>query len=229
MDYNKVFELGPWPMNLLLCIYEEDDWSVLKKKLPTDYHGTLEYMLLTRFGEKPAEVIRMVFQEGLSVYDVAARFDRDYEGAIRLIETQVKRLRTPYYSWFLLHGVAGEMTLAQAKSEKAGYGEGYYDGYQAALRDTDVCKDDKYAQAHCVPSILLAGEQNIYVSELKVSVRTHNVLARAGFKSAQELAIIPFDDLLKINGVGVTTAKEIACALRSAGFDYNGGEDTENK
>ena len=83
MDYNKVFELGPWPMNLLLCIYEEDDWSVLKKKLPTDYHGTLEYMLLTRFGEKPAEVIRMVFQEGLSVYDVAARFDRDYEGKCR--------------------------------------------------------------------------------------------------------------------------------------------------
>ena len=40
MDYNKVFELGPWPMNLLLCIYEEDDWSVLKKKLPTDYHGS---------------------------------------------------------------------------------------------------------------------------------------------------------------------------------------------
>ena len=31
MDYNKVFELGPWPMNLLLYIFEEDDWDVLKR------------------------------------------------------------------------------------------------------------------------------------------------------------------------------------------------------
>lgn len=66
MDYNKEFELGPWPMNLLLCIFEENDWDVLKKKLPRDYRGTLEYMLLTRFGQRPAEIIRMVFQEGLS-------------------------------------------------------------------------------------------------------------------------------------------------------------------
>lgn len=225
MDYNKVFELGPWPINLLLCIFEEDDWDVLKKKLPADYHGTLEYMLLTRFGQKPSEVVRMVFQEGLSVYEIAARFDRDFEGAIWLIDKQVKRLRTPYYSWFLLHGVSGEMVREQAYSEKAGYGEGFYDGYNAAVRDTILSEEYKYDQAHCNPEVLPSGESNIYVSDLRISMRTHNVLARTGYKSAMELSRIPFDDLLKISGVGITTAKEIAHALREAGFVYHGGED----
>lgn len=225
MDYNKVFELGPWPINLLLCIFEEDDWDVLKKRLPGDYHGTLEYMLLTRFGQKPNEIIRMVFQEGLSVYDIAARFDRDYDGAIFLIDTQVKRLRTPYYSWFLLHGVSGEVVREQAYSEKAGYGEGFHDGYQAAIQDIALSKEDKFAQAHCNPEVLLTGDMNIYVSDLRISMRTHNVLARTGYKSALELSRIPFDDLLKISGVGITTAKEIAHALRDAGFEYCGGED----
>ena len=225
MDYNKVFELGPWPMNLLLYIFEEDDWDVLKKKLPADYHGTLEYMLLTRFGQRPAEIIRMVFEEGLSVYDVAARFGRDFDDTNRMIETQVKRLRIPFYSWFLLHGVSGEKLRAQAHSEKAGYGEGYYDGYQAALRDMSMNELDKYGQSHSNPEVLLTGELNIYVSDLRITMRTHNILVRAGYKSALELTRLPFDDLLKINGVGISTAKEIAKALREAGFVYYGGED----
>lgn len=225
MDYNKVFELGPWPMNLLLCIFEENDWDVLKKKLPRDYRGTLEYMLLTRFGQRPAEIIRMVFQEGLSVYDVAGRFDRDLEGANRMIEAQVKRLRNPYFSWFILHGVSGEKLRAQAESQKAGYGEGFYEGYQAAIRDIALSEEDKYTQAHCSPEVLLTGDTNVYVSNLRISMRTHNILARAGYKTATELSRIPFDDLLKISGVGITTAKEIAKALREAGFVYYGGED----
>ena len=225
MDYNKVYELGPWPMNLLLCIFEEEDWEVLRKKLPADYHGTLEYMLLTRFGQKPNEIIRMVFQEGLSVYDIAARFDRDLEDTNRMIETQVKRLRIPFYSWFLLHGVSGEQLRAQAHSEKAGYGEGYFDGYQAALWDMSMSEEDKYGQSHSNPEVLLTGDLNVYVSDLRISMRTHNILARAGYKSALELTRIPFDDLLKINGVGITTAKEIANALREAGFVYNCPED----
>ena len=225
MDYNKVFELGPWPMNLLLYIFEEDDWDVLKKKLPADYHGTLEYMLLTRFGQRPAEIIRMVFQESLSVYDVAARFDRDLEGANRMIEAQVKRLRNPNFSWFILHGVSGEKLRAQAESQKAGYGEGFYEGYQAAIRDIALSEEDKYTQAHCSPEVLLTGDTNVYVSDLRISMRTHNILARAGYKTAMELSRIPFDDLLKISGVWITTAKEIAKALREAGFVYYGGED----
>lgn len=225
MDYNKVFEIGPWPMNLLMCIFEEDDWDALKKRLPGDYHGTLEYMLLTRFGERPAEVIRMVFQEGRSLYDVAAKFDRDLEGAICVIDTQMKRLRTPYYSWFLLHGVSGEMAREQAYSEKAGYGEGFHDGYDAAIRDTILSEEYKYDQAHCDPKVMRTGDLNTYVTDLRVSMRTHNLLARAGYKKAQELSRIPFDDLLKIRGVGINTAKEIARALREAGFGFSGGEE----
>lgn len=182
-------------------------------------------MLLTRFGEKPNEIIRMVFQEGLSVYDIAARFDRDLEGANRLIDTHVKRLRIPFYSWFLLHGVSGEIVREQAKSEKAGYGEGFYDGYKAAIRDTVLSEEDKYDQAHSNPKVLPSGESNTYVSDLHISMRTHNILARAGYKSAPELSRIPFDDLLKISGVGITTAKEIAYALREVGFVYHGGEE----
>ena len=45
MDYNKVFELGPWPMNLLLYIFEEDDWDVLKKKLPSQNHSKGRYVI----------------------------------------------------------------------------------------------------------------------------------------------------------------------------------------
>lgn len=73
--------------------------------------------------------------------------------------------------------------------------------------------------------MLLTGDTNVYVSDLRISMRTHNILARAGYKTATELSRIPFDDLLKISGVGITTAKEIAKALREAGFVYYGGED----
>lgn len=225
MDYNKVHEIGPWPMNLLMCIYEEDDWEVLKKKLPHDYHGTLEYILLTRFGERPSEVIRMVFQDNLPVYDVAAKFDRDLDGAIRLIDAQIKRFRMPYFSWFLLHGVSGEMVREQAHGEKAGYNEGYHTGYHAALEDVRKSEEDKYAQSCCNPAVMSPGNLNYYVSDLRITMRTHNLLARAGYKTVQELMRIPYDDLLTIHGIGISTAKEIAHALREAGFEYYGGED----
>ena len=60
MNLLETKQHNQWPQNLLLDIFEEEDWNNLIKKLPIDYHGTLEYLLLTHFGEKPARIIRMV-------------------------------------------------------------------------------------------------------------------------------------------------------------------------
>ena len=101
----------------------------------------------------------------------------------------------------------------------------YHAGYHAALEDVRKSEEDKYAQSCCNPAVISPGNLNYYVSDLRITMRTHNLLARAGYKTVQELMRIPYDDLLTIHGIGISTAKEIAHALREAGFEYYGGED----
>lgn len=225
MNLLETKQHNQWPQNLLLDIFEEEDWNNLIKKLPIDYHGTLEYLLLTYFGEKPARIIRMVYQEMQSTEDVAKAMKWDEEMTSRIIHTQVKRLQRPYYSWQILHGISGNLIREQAYSEQKGFHEGYHDGYRAALEDVQKAEEDKYAESNSDPVLISPGNLKHYNLDLCLPLRLHNRLLRAGYETIEDLQRVPFEFLLAILGVDYKDGCMIANAIREAGYSYRGGEE----
>lgn len=218
-----------WPENLLLHIFEEENWDVLKKKLPADYHGTLEYLLLTYFGENPTKIIRMVFQDNKSVDDIAKILNMDLEMTCRIIMAQIKRLKMPYYTRQILLGISGIMIREQAFSEQKGLYEGYHDGYKAALEDARKAEEDKYAEVSCNPAFPSPVNLKSYLSDLCLPLRLHNRLLRAGYKKIEDLQCMPFEYMMAITGIEYEDGCVIAKAIREAGHNYQGGKEEPNE
>ena len=216
---------APWPDNLLLDIFEEENWNVLKKKLPVDYHGTLEYLLLTSFGEMPTSTIRMLYQENKSFEDIAKIFHWDKEMTCRIIMAQIKRLKMPYYTRQILHGISGIIVREQTFSEQKGFNEGYHDGYKAGLDDVRKAEEEKFAEANCDSVYIAPGNLRNYLSDLCLPLRLHNRLLHAGYKTIDELQNVPFECLIAITNIEYKEGCMIANAIREAGYSYRGGEE----
>ena len=66
--------------------------------------------------------------------------------------------------------------------------------------------------------------ENAPIAELDFSVRTYNVLTKAGYSTVRELLDADPDDIIKLPNLGLKSFSEIIDVLGEKGFEWKSGK-----
>ncbi len=119
-----------YPQNLLLSL--EAPWGVeCAENLTDDIKHGLTYAI-SLLSERTQEVLRLRYQERLSLSEIGDKFGRHRETIRQIEEKAVRKLRGSRCSTFIINGIVGTMEKIKKESYDEGYNKGYADGEQFA-------------------------------------------------------------------------------------------------
>ena len=202
-----------YPQNLLDAIACE--WE---EQLPDDFSQTLAYVL-AGLTEREQAIIEMRFKRGFT-YEQAGREFNVTRERIRQIETKaLRKLRCPSRLYLIKRGVRRWVADAREEGRRETISEELRQAIDGVLKIADALKIDLNAAAKIETENLA----DIPIEDLCLSVRSYNVLYRAGYKTLSDVCKLSFNELLKLRNIGRKSAMEILEALEERGLELRGG------
>ena len=196
-----------YPDNLLAAIIDTTKLDPLDS-FSREQQAGLNYALFT-LEDREQEVLRMRYEEGLTISEIAAEFSVS-QGRVRQIESKaLVRLRYPYRWNYIKMGITGYLQY-KARSE---YNRGYSDGHRAGY--ADGFEDGKRGVTRELgPDHIL----NQPLEQLNLSVRPHNCLVSKHCKTIGDVARLSEDQIRVIRNFGRKSAAEVAQKLKDIGI-----------
>ena len=204
---NTVSKELSYPENLLAVITDSTKLDPIDS-FSKEQQAGLNYALFT-LEDREREVLRMRYEEGLTINEIAAEFSVS-QGRVRQIESKaLVRLRYPYRWNYIKMGITGFLQY-KARSE---YNRGYSDGHRAGY--ADGFEDGKRGVTRELgPDHIL----NQPLEQLNLSVRPHNCLVSKHCKTIGDVARLSEDQIRVIRNFGRKSAAEVAHKLKDIGI-----------
>ena len=194
-----------YPYNLLMAVKGRSRLT-LPGTLTKDVLAGIQYALST-LDETEQMLLHLRYCQWLSPIDASAQLALSAEQADSLEKNALSKLRQPSKWGYILYGVAGYMKKKKRHEYNRGYTLGYKAGYETGATDT------KNGATQCPPDDIL----NRPIECLNLSSRVLEALHRS-YTRIGELAVLDNYDILKIRGLGKTSANEVARALNANGI-----------
>lgn len=212
-----------FPFNLLLDIFYEEDKC---GNFPADLEGTVWYVI-SRFDTRVRDVIIGRYKDGKSYDQLGSEFGVTRE-RIRQIETRaLRQMRNPRCRKLLSLGIAEYIAQIRIDAEESSANKQISAATEVikivADRLSKITGDDEISVM--MEKKELKRRRTITTDNMGLSVRTFNVLARAGLYTVGD--ILNYGDLRNVQNIGQKSLDEITQKIRDLGFEINIGDTIE--
>ena len=208
--------MKPFPNNLF------DDLEIeCPSEQPEDFLATLMYILRCVATPRDSKAIMMRYKEGKSYEEIGEAFGLSKQRAHYMISDILCKF-TKQYTEMLSKGIKQYMedmlmkrieelmpTISESEREMiklTAFDEGYYKGYEDGVSGRKAIAMNKDAL------------NNIDISTLQLSTRTHNALCRNEIKTLGDI-LASGDKLAYFDNFGKTCFSEIIAILKTYGVD----------
>lgn len=199
-----------YPQNLLDAI--TDEWV---EPLPTDFNQTLAYVL-AGLTEREQAVIEMYFKHNMTYEQIGREFNVTRE-RIRQIEAKaLRKLRHPSRLQLIKKGVRDWVASARE--------EGRQENINAELKTAidSIVEIAKKLEIDLSTRDIMPPVKDIPIEHLDLSVRSYNVLKRAGYNTLESVCELSMNDFLRLRNIGKKSAEEILEKIKEHGLELHG-------
>jgi len=201
-----------YPENLLAQVFVNG----LPTDLPDDITLVLEYIIQKTLTEREGRVLDMRYKRYMTMAAIGEEYGLRAE-RIRQIEAKaVRKLRHPSRSRYILMGMEGYINylrdtavderLREYKNEIISLEKKI-----AELTDTDYEEEKNELE-------------NAPLAELDLSVRTFNILYRAGYSTVKELLDADAEKIVSLPNLGLKNFSDLIDVLSEKGFGWKSAE-----
>ena len=208
----NIKEKKEYPKNLLSQVFVNG----LPTDLPDDITLVLEYIIQKTLTEREGRVLDMRYKRYMTMAAIGEEYGLRAE-RIRQIEAKaVRKLRHPSRSRYILMGMEGyinylrdtavEERLREYKKEIISLEKKI-----AELTDTEYEEEKNELE-------------NAPLAELDLSVRTFNILYRAGYSTVKELLDADAEKIVSLPNLGLKNFSDLINVLSEKGFGWKSAE-----
>ena len=208
----NIKEKKEYPKNLLSQVFVNG----LPTELPDDVALVLEYIIQKTLTEREGRVLDMRYKRYMTMAAIGEEYGLRAE-RIRQIEAKaVRKLRHPSRSRYILMGM---------------------EGYINHLRDTAVDERLREYKKEIISLEKKIAEltdteyeeeknelENAPLAELDLSVRTFNILYRAGYSTVKELLDADAEKIVSLPNLGLKNFSDLIDVLSEKGFGWKSAE-----
>lgn len=204
-----------FPVNLMLDIFYEENKC---GNFPADIEGTIWY-ILSRFDRRVQEVIIGRYKDGKSYDQIGNELGVTRE-RIRQIEIRaLRQMRNPKCRALLSTGIAEYISQIRITAAESSANKQIAAATEvikiASDRLSKITGDDELAVM--MEKELLKSRRTIGIDDMGLSVRSFNILARAGLRTVDD--ILNYGDLRNVQHIGEKCLDEITQKIRNLGFE----------
>lgn len=202
-----------FPFNLVMDVLHEENGN-----FPADIDGTVDYVI-SRFDDRVQRIIVGRYKEGKSHEQLGNEFGVTRE-RIRQIETMaLRRMRHPKCRDLLSMGIAEYIAQIRISAAESSANKQISAATEVikivADRLSKITGDDEFTVMFTKQEI--ESRKNLELYDIGLSMRSRNVLYRAGIKTVGD--ILDYGDLRTIKNMGERSIEDITRKIRELGFE----------
>lgn len=208
----NIKEKKEYPENLLSQVFVNG----LPTDLPDDITLVLEYIIQKTLTEREGRVIDMRYKRYMTMAAIGEEYGLRAE-RIRQIEAKaVRKLRHPSRSRYILMGMEGYINYLRDTA---------VDERLREYKKEIVTLEKKIAELTDTEYEEEKNElENAPLAELDLSVRTFNILYRAGYSTVKELLDADAEKIVSLPNLGLKNFSDLIDVLSEKGFGWKSAE-----
>lgn len=201
-----------YPENLLSQVFVNG----LPTELPDDVALVLEYIIQKTLTEREGRVLDMRYKRYMTMAAIGDEYGLRAE-RIRQIEAKaVRKLRHPSRSKYILMGMEGYINYSRDTA---------VDERLREYKKEIVTLEKKIAELTGTEYEEEQNElENAPLAELDLSVRTFNILYRAGYSTVKELLDADAEKIVSLPNLGLKNFSDLIDVLSEKGFGWKSAE-----
>ena len=201
-----------YPENLLAQVFVNG----LPTDLPDDVALVLEYIIQKTLTEREGRVLDMRYKRYMTMADIGEEYGLRAE-RIRQIEAKaVRKLRHPSRSRYILMGMEGYINYLRDTA---------VDERLREYKKEIISLEKKIAELTDTEYEEEKNElENAPLAELDLSVRTFNILYRAGYSTVKELLDADAEKIVSLPNLGLKNFSDLIDVLSEKGFGWKSAE-----
>lgn len=208
----NIKEKKEYPKNLLSQVFVNG----LPTDLPDDVALVLEYIIQKTLTEREGRVLDMRYKRYMTMAAIGEEYGLRAE-RIRQIEAKaVRKLRHPSRSRYILMGMEGYINYLRDTA---------VDERLRAYKKEIISLEKKIAELTDTEYEEEKNElENAPLAELDLSVRTFNILYRAGYSTVRELLDADAEKIVSLPNLGLKNFSDLIDVLSEKGFGWKSAE-----
>ena len=208
----NIKEKKEYPKNLLSQVFVNG----LPTDLPDDVALVLEYIIQKTLTEREGRVLDMRYKRYMTMAAIGEEYGLRAE-RIRQIEAKaVRKLRHPSRSRYILMGMEGYINYLRDTA---------VDERLREYKKEIVTLEKKIAELTDTEYEEEKNElENAPLAELDLSVRTFNILYRAGYSTVKELLDADAEKIVSLPNLGLKNFSDLIDVLSEKGFGWKSAE-----
>ena len=201
-----------YPQNLLVQVF----LNKLPTELPDDVALVLEYIIQKTLTEREGRVLDMRYKRCMTMAAIGEEYGLRAE-RIRQIEAKaVRKLRHPSRSRYILMGMEGYINYLRDTA---------VDERLREYKKEIISLEKKIAELTDTEYEEEKNElENAPLAELDLSVRTFNILYRAGYSTVKELLDADAENIVSLPNLGLKNFSDLIDVLSKNGFGWKSAE-----
>lgn len=201
-----------YPENLLAQVFVNG----LPTDLPDDVTLVLEYIIQKTLTEREGRVLDMRYKRYMTMAAIGEEYGLRAE-RIRQIEAKaVRKLRHPSRSRYILMGMEGYINYLRDTA---------VDERLREYKKEIISLEKKIAELTDTEYEVEKNElENAPLAELDLSVRTFNILYRAGYSTVKELLDADAEKIVSLPNLGLKNFSDLIDVLSEKGFGWKSAE-----
>lgn len=201
-----------YPENLLAQVFVNG----LPTDLPDDVALVLEYIIQKTLTEREGRVLDMRYKRYMTMAAIGEEYGLRAE-RIRQIEAKaVRKLRHPSRSKYILMGMEGYINYSRDTA---------VDERLREYKKEIISLEKKIAELTDTEYEEEKNElENAPLAELDLSVRTFNILYRAGYSTVKELLDADAEKIVSLPNLGLKNFSDLINVLSEKGFGWKSAE-----
>ena len=201
-----------YPENLLAQVFVNG----LPTDLPDDITLVLEYIIQKTLTEREGRVLDMLYKRYMTMAAIGEEYGLRAE-RIRQIEAKaVRKLRHPSRSKYILMGMEGYINYLRDTA---------VDERLREYKKEIISLEKKIAELTDTEYEEEKNElENAPLAELDLSVRTFNILYRAGYSTVKELLDADAEKIVSLPNLGLKNFSDLIDVLSEKGFGWKSAE-----
>ena len=208
----NIKEKKEYPKNLLSQVFVNG----LPTDLPDDITLVLEYIIQKTLTERESRVLDMRYKRYMTMAAIGEEYGLRAE-RIRQIEAKaVRKLRHPSRSKYILMGMEGYINYLRDTA---------VDERLREYKKEIISLEKKIAELTDTEYEEEKNElENAPLAELDLSVRTFNILYRAGYSTVKELLDADAEKIVSLPNLGLKNFSDLIDVLSENGFGWKSAE-----
>lgn len=208
----NIKEKKEYPKNLLSQVFVNG----LPTELPDDVALVLEYIIKKTLTEREGRVLDMRYKRYMTMAAIGEEYGLRAE-RIRQIEAKaVRKLRHPSRSRYILMGMEGYINYLRDTA---------VDERLREYKKEIISLEKKIAELTDTEYEEEKNElENAPLAELDLSVRTFNILYRAGYSTVKELLDADAEKIVSLPNLGLKNFSDLIDVLSEKGFGWKSAE-----